>query len=238
VANLFEGMRQGDLEDMLLPLISVDEYESKIDKSAVVIGFYVGDQDAAEDLNRFIQRSPVEILDTEISPAPDQQGYYMVFVELLNNDKLAGNIEDLLKEIQPLSQVDNWQMHIRGEPDLVPFSDKAISKHVLPPSEEKVEESILAFLTKSVLRDAHVDNNQVVLEGDSGRFELSYVGLGPYQETMCEHGLEEAAVGLSLQDAARSSKIQTMLGEGWSVSRVGDCDVLHRLDTDMVLILS
>jgi hypothetical protein len=238
VDKLFEGMRQGDLEDMLLPLISVDEYESKIDKSAVVIGFYVGDQDAAEDLNRFIQRSPVEILDTEISPAPDQQGYYMVFVELLNNDKLAQNILDLLKEIQPLSDIDNWQMHVRGEADLVPFSAEAITKHILPPSEEKVEESILAFLTPSVLRDAYVDDGQVVLEGDSGRFELSYVGLGPYQETMCEHGLNEAAVRFGLQDAVRSSKLQSMLGEGWSVARVGECDVLHHLDTDMVLILS
>lgn len=236
MANLFEGMREGDLEDMLLPLISVDEYESKIDNSAVVIGFYVGDQDAAEDLNRFIQRSPVEILDTEISPAPDQQGYYMVFVELLNNDKLPENIMDLLKEIQPLSDIDNWQMHVRGESDLVPFSKDSITKHVK--QEKKVEESILAFLTPTVLRDAHVEDGMVILEGDSGKFELQYVGFGPYQETMVEHGLNEAAVGFGMHDAVRSSKLQSMLGEGWSVSRVGKCDVLHYLDTNMILILS
>jgi hypothetical protein len=238
VAKLFEGMREGDLEDMLLPLISVDEYESKIDKSAVVIGFYVGDQDAADDLNRFIQRSPVEILDTEISPAPDQQGYYMVFVELLNNDKLSKNILDLLKEIQPLTDIDNWQMHVRGEADLLPFSADAIKQHVPQSSHEKVEESILCFLTPSVLRDAVVNDGQVILEGDSGRFELSYVGIGPYQETMCEHGLNNAAVAFGLQDAARCSKLQSMLGEGWSVSRVGGYDVLHHLNSDKVLILS
>ncbi|RYD66041.1 MAG: hypothetical protein EOP83_05980, partial [Verrucomicrobiaceae bacterium] len=116
--RLLEGMREGDLEDLILPLISVDEYESKIDDDAIVLGFYVSEADAAEDLNRFLQRSPIELLDTEISPAPDAQGFYMVFVELLNNKMLPENITALLEEVAAVSNIESWKMQVRGFDDL------------------------------------------------------------------------------------------------------------------------
>ena len=104
MAKINEGMRAGDLADLVLPMISVDEYESKIDDSSIVIGFYIHDQDAASDLNRFLQKSPIQIIDTEISPAPDQHGYYIVFVELINDRRIAKNIADILAEVSFLSR--------------------------------------------------------------------------------------------------------------------------------------
>jgi len=69
-APLREGLREGDLADLVLPMISVDEYESRIDKSqAIVIGFYVQDENAANDLNRFVQKSALPLLGTEVSRA-------------------------------------------------------------------------------------------------------------------------------------------------------------------------
>lgn len=92
-SKLTEGMRRGDLADLVLPLISVDEYDSKVDeKEAIVFGFYVHDRGAADDLNRFLQKSAVPLLDTEVSPAPDQHGFYMVFIEFLDNDRLPQNV--------------------------------------------------------------------------------------------------------------------------------------------------
>lgn len=103
-----------DLVDLVQPMVSIDEYESKIDKDSIVIGFYVSDIDASKDLNRFILRSTVSIIDSEVSPAPDQKGYYMVFVEILKNDRLSDNIDYLLDEIKPLVDVDTWLVNCRG----------------------------------------------------------------------------------------------------------------------------
>lgn len=128
--KLKEGMRAGDLEDLLLPLVSVDEYESKIDDTAIVIGFFVHERDAAEDLNRFIQRSPVEILDCEISPAPDMQGFYMVFVEFLGNSQFARNVTDLLGEVAGLANIEEWKMQARGQDGLTPFTTESLEKAV------------------------------------------------------------------------------------------------------------
>lgn len=123
--NLSEGMWVGDLTDLVQPLISVDEYKSKIDDTAIVIGFYIQDRDAADDLNRFIQKSPVSFVDCEVSPAPDQRGYYIVFVELPYNDRMVANIGSLLSEISPLVGIENWQVKCRNLKGIVRFdSDK------------------------------------------------------------------------------------------------------------------
>ena len=56
MANLFEGLKEGDLAELVLPMISIDEFESKLDDDSIVVAFYVGDRDPSQDLNRFIQK--------------------------------------------------------------------------------------------------------------------------------------------------------------------------------------
>lgn len=119
---LHEGMRAGDLDELVLPMISVDEYVSTVDKNAIAIGFYVCDEDAASDLNRFLQKSSVAILSSEISPAPDQHGYYIVFVELMNNSRIGLDLEALLKEIEPLCEIAEWKIRTRKSKKLMNFS--------------------------------------------------------------------------------------------------------------------
>lgn len=125
-SNLYEGMWAGDLSDIVQPLVSIDEYASKIDDDALVLGFYVGDEDAARDLNRFIQRSPVTMVDSDVSPAPDQSGHYMVFVEVIRNDRLVDNITALLDEIQPLASIDYWQMKVRNAKKMTRYDAKKL----------------------------------------------------------------------------------------------------------------
>ena len=123
---LFEGMWANDLEDLIQPIVSIDEYESKVDDDAVAIAFYVGDKDAADDLNRFIQKSAVPLIDSDVSPAPDQRGFYLVFAEIAANDRMAGNIAHICEEVGQLSGITDWKMSIRGLTKTVKFDIKKI----------------------------------------------------------------------------------------------------------------
>lgn len=114
MSKIFEGMWANDLEDLLQPIVSIDEYESKVDDSAIAIGFFVNDRDAAGDLNRFIQKSAVPIIDSDVSPAPDQRGYFIVFAELPGNDRFSENLQHLCDEIGQLGGITHWQMKMRG----------------------------------------------------------------------------------------------------------------------------
>lgn len=128
---LFEGMWTNDLEDLIEPLISIDEFESKIDPSAMVVGFYVNERDAADDLNRFIQKSAVPILDSDVSPAPDQHGYYLVFVEISMNDRFSDNLRSLGEEVAQLGAIREWKFKIRGVEGIHEFDPELIHKALI-----------------------------------------------------------------------------------------------------------
>jgi hypothetical protein len=222
-------MREGDLADLVLPLISVDEYQSKVDPDeAIVIGFYVHDQAAADDLNRFLQKSAVPILDTEVSPAPDQHGYYLVFVELTDNSRLAENVADILSEMVGLVDIEEWQMRVRDFDDLIPFSPQALTQALKRPEERMKEQAILQFLGDSLLENASIDGDLLVLQAGSERLVFNVVGFDEVDHLLHAQRLDEAAIHYDLRTVARTNRIARMLGEQWSVMELRNYTLLHR----------
>lgn len=105
-----EGLQLHDLDFTIMPLISIDEYESKIDdRKAIVIGFYVTESDPATDLAAFIEKGVVKVLDTDVSPAPTEDGHYLVFVELDRNDRFPEHLMKIVAEIQNVTNIDEWE---------------------------------------------------------------------------------------------------------------------------------
>ena len=107
---LNENLMTGDLDHLVLPMVSIDEYSSKIDDARViVVGFYVSDREPATDLCIFIEKSAVKTLDCEVSPAPTPEGYYLVFVEMDRNKEFPSRLIDLIHEINNLVDISSWQ---------------------------------------------------------------------------------------------------------------------------------
>ena len=122
-----ENLLRNDLEDMVLPLVSFNEYDSKIKDDAVVLGFYVRNEAAAQDLAIFLDRSTVtEIMDCEVSPAVTEEGYYMTFVEL-DNTVSPQNIYHLFEIAQHLTGKMKWHISAYGVEKKVPVTLKNIS---------------------------------------------------------------------------------------------------------------
>ena len=85
--RLEEGLRPGDLQHLILNKVSIDQFEPKSgdEKEVLVMGLYSKDEEPAQDLARFIERGYIGVNDTEVSPGPDEDGNYMVFVEMKKN---------------------------------------------------------------------------------------------------------------------------------------------------------
>jgi hypothetical protein len=234
--KLLEGMRAGDLSDLVLPLISVDEYESKITAKAVAIGFYVHDKDAANDLNRFLQKSPVALLSTEVSPAPDQHGFFIVFIELMPDNQIANNIETLLKEIEPLCEISEWKMRVRKTKGLIKFSKNNFAKALK--IARIAHENVLAFLTKSTLNAASIHGETLLLEAFSNRNSFKIVDFDTTEAIANNYGLTTIAEGIELYDFVRCQRLTTMLGEGWSVKKLSNfLFVEHNASTKCLLLI-
>lgn len=110
--QIFEGLRPGDLQDLVLPEITVDDFEPKSGspENVVVVSFYVKDLDPAQDLASFIERGAHNILDTEVSPAPDEDGNYLVFVEMHRDETLTDSFMKILEDIKKVVSIDKWNV--------------------------------------------------------------------------------------------------------------------------------
>ena len=105
---LTEGLFSGDLNGMILPLLSVNEYSTKVSKEGIVIAFFSKNPEAAEDLSVFIEKSAIEeILDAEVSSAPDEDGHYLTFVEI-ENKKPVDTILEILRIVDHVCPTEKW----------------------------------------------------------------------------------------------------------------------------------
>ena len=102
------SIQNNDLIDLVQSTFSVDQYKSKIgdDKNVVVLAFEVKDADPAKDLSQFIETGH-NTIDVDVSPGPDKDGNYKVFVELQRNSKLFDAIDNILKDITRIDESAN-----------------------------------------------------------------------------------------------------------------------------------
>ena len=110
-SQIKEGVEHGDLQSLVSSDVSVAEFEPKTgtDYDVVVIGFFCKDEAPANDVATFIEKSTVNILDTEVSPNPDENGFYLVFVEV-ENENLMQTVFELLDDVSRLAEIEEWSI--------------------------------------------------------------------------------------------------------------------------------
>ena len=122
---LFESLGFRDLEGLLKPTIHVDEFSSKMgdDDDIIVISFFVRDAQAAKDLMMWFEKGYDFVLDADRSPGEIRPGRYLVYVELRRRSTAGGNVEQLLDDLNTLTEFEDssaWTMHYRDQE--IPFS--------------------------------------------------------------------------------------------------------------------
>ena len=107
-----EALKHGDLAGVVTNKISVDEFEPKTGEKEeiAVIGFYVTEQAAGDDLAKFISKSVHEHRDVEVTPNPNEDNFYMVFVEVDRKEGMVEGLRALTKDIINVSGKLDWQV--------------------------------------------------------------------------------------------------------------------------------
>jgi len=119
-----EGVKHNDLKSLVTKKVTVADFEPKVGTvdDVTVLAFYVTDERPADDLARFIERGIIEILDTEVSPTADEDGMYLVFVEIKNED-LMRNVFLILDDVTRLVDISEWTIEFYNGPSIVISSD-------------------------------------------------------------------------------------------------------------------
>ena len=158
------ALKEGDLQNTILKNISIDEFEPKTGEAAdvMVVGFYLNETAPAKDLYHFINNSILEIRDVEVSPNPNTDNYYMVFIEIDRNKDSLSNIKELVKEVERLSGKLDWhvsttlsedKLNLDGA-DLVKFiqlnPDNYLTKDEFMAQQQEAEQNIEQPLEESL----------------------------------------------------------------------------------------
>ena len=242
--NLVEGLHEGDLEDIVLPLISVDEFETKLDDDAIVVAFFVKDREPAKDLNRFIQKGSVELLDTDVSPAPNEDGYYLVFVELERNEMFAERLIYILEALRGLTGITTWSGNFFGQEDIHEISEETLDDLVRQVSEdeadegENIAESLTEFFKESELEDMGVQGRILYLEGITEALHFEIIDFGSFEELKEHNPVMDQGIRLDEQAQANVRDLRRILGEHWVVEHLREHVLLsHAWASDKSLLL-
>lgn len=220
LSDLTEGLTRNALEHLVLPMVSIDEYESKIsDRRAIVVAFFVEDEFPASDLASFIERSPYPVLDTEISPAPTPEGRYVVFVELSRDDEFSGVVLDIVAEVGNITGISDWTFVCPECDDPVVLTNDEITKHVVtnpdlimpekPDDDQPTGDETPLTECASFMRYAPVD--AIEIHGD----HLVLIKNGKaHGFSIVEAKIENLAI---ITDSSRARVLQSLLGPSYSV---------------------
>ena len=104
-------LKYNELQDLVLPKVSIDEFSPKTgdNNDVIVLGFYVKDKEPAKDLSHFIENGAYEILDVESSPASNDDGEYMVFVEVKRDDAFFDLTEKVVEDLGNIMSIGGWK---------------------------------------------------------------------------------------------------------------------------------
>jgi hypothetical protein len=227
-----EGLRRSDLKNLVSDVISIDEYNSKIDDSAIVVAFHVQDRNAAQDLNRFIQKSYVDLLDTDVSPAPDQKGFYLVFVELPLNTKIGEAIENIAKDVAALADIPKWRMRLRSIKGTRTLNVSLVDRVLV----KQLNDNLHEFFHTSDLSNVILEGCVVRFIGGNQKLELEFVDFGPASRLFPQRNLPECAVNFNTNEKIMAKKAQLLLGSSLDAECLGEHLVVRSYNSHQILL--
>jgi len=126
--QLNEGLRANDLAGMIEPVIMVDRHVPKLEaeEDAIVVAFQTRREESGHDLCDFIERGPFDVLDADVSPAPDENGNYYVFVELPRSHRSWAMLSKILDHTRRVTGIkrSEWQFLAPGDRDPFPLTEE------------------------------------------------------------------------------------------------------------------
>lgn len=190
--KLFEGLRSGDLQDMIAPVFTIDQFKSKMgkDQDVVVIAFKAKEKMPAIDLMEFIEKGYKFVLDADMSTGEERDGRYSVFVELERTSNVPNQILELLSGIGQLTNCEDWDFRYFKDENLYEATIENLTDHI-PLDNENYSSSMLATRTNKVSEffnqgpiQIKLDENNIITFNRpfSGNVDATLIDIGDYEK--------------------------------------------------------
>lgn len=219
MSNLNENLLSHDLRDMIHPIISIDEFQPKLDEDNIVVCLQVKDSyDAAYDLSSFLEKCPVEILDTEAPETPNLDGMYNVFIEFKRDIEFPDKFNDLITDLERIGNKQPWKVQAYKINDPFDYTIEQVQDTVRLVKKD----SLVEFFTESRLHPTYRE---------------SYIILKSKYQPNSDCFVYESAMAITQDDVEYAinsgkyqldeSRLEPALGDGFTVLKAYDGWIVH-----------
>jgi hypothetical protein len=218
--TITEGLRGGDLKNMISPRFTIDQYKSKMgnDRDIIVLAFSVKEKFSAIDTMEFIEKSYEFVLDADTSSGEEIDGTYRVFVELERDPKAAQKIQEILNGLERLCEIDSWkfcyykdQTHhnytIDNAKEIIPLNSVEYQFRIAETKKKFVSE-IINQGSANVIRYDHNDR-MLISRPFAQPLEFQVEALGAYRQVVDQ---VKGAIQLDEQSACEVLFLEKFLG--------------------------
>ncbi len=228
---------------MVIPLISIDEFEPKMGSTeeVIVVSFFCKDELPAFDLDEFIDKSIIEYLDSEVSPNPNEDGLYLVFVEFKRQPNFWIKLYDLVKDIENVTDKLNWKVQPYLVDQLYDLKDPELHDVVITKEQEYVprkefEQTVESYFQDSDLLLFEADDTHIKIGGSGPQWVFEFVGFGTTDNMVKRLRLNEQHIDLMHTSMALGS-LRGMLGGNWEVQTIGDFYFLNKVGNERSVVV-
>ena len=128
-----EHLSENDLKWLVDDGVLIDMHKTKLgdDRDYIVVSIAVNDRTPAHDLGRFIENGIYDFADVEVSPATDEQGRYLVYIEIKRDADAYAAVSGILKDTGQLTGIEQWKFKTIGLDDYIPFDEESFNQYVI-----------------------------------------------------------------------------------------------------------
>ena len=228
--QLKEGLREHDLRETILKEISVDLFDPKAgnEEDVIVVALECVDENPAKDLEEFIRTGPIDTIDSDVSPGPNEDGHYMDFAEFERNNQFPVNFVKLLNDIKHVVKNNEWKFKSYPNKNLVDLTPESLLQEVVTDPVEyqtaremhNSQNAAESFLTKDLSRSHYISEGKLFISTGQGRY-VSYL----IDSVDTEANIYEAKQLRNKPirfDNARVLRLQKMFGPSYNVNNVDE----------------
>ena len=192
-------------------------------------------------MNTFIQRGYFDVIDSEVSPNPDENGHYLVFVEFKREPKFKKEFPLFLKDIEKVVGKMDWMVKPYLSKKYYRLDDPALDRYIIvDPDKYKNKSSVEKNVSiESMFNDSYasnviVENNGLLLKGHAESIYGDIVAVENVDNLENKYLKEDDAIVL---DESRETKcLRDILGEKWSVMQFKNFLVLEKENSPAILL--
>ena len=246
------SLQQKDLKGVVTNEISIDEFEPKTGKkeNVAVFGFYVTEKQVGEDLANFLEKSTFDFRDVEVTPNPNPENLYMVFVEVDRNPGMIDMLREVAKDLLNITGEIDWKGKPLLSDESFDLKDPQLESNVKSTPEDYVtkdeheanmkqekETNIKDFVLDNTIATAVelTDSIITIKDGMKNKVKFEVISFGEGKPTLEEAGLTNLAIDYDF-DRHLIKTMENMRGT-LNILPINRNVVLHNPHTDQVLVV-